>query len=77
MQDFSRLHYRYYWVSPAGLLIALTLGSGVLSAFFLNDTLAMVLTPLTQIPNSSFKLESHTLFINNGSCYEYLVLLLP
>ncbi|BAZ42319.1 arsenical pump membrane protein [Calothrix sp. NIES-4101] len=33
--------------SPFGLLIALTLGSGVMSAFFLNDTLALVLTPLT------------------------------
>lgn len=33
--------------SPLGLLAVLTLGSGVLSAFFLNDTLAMVCTPLT------------------------------
>ncbi len=33
--------------SPFGLLIALTCVSGVLSAFFLNDTLALILTPLT------------------------------
>jgi Na+/H+ antiporter NhaD/arsenite permease-like protein len=29
------------------LLIALTFGSGILSAFFLNDTLALIFTPLT------------------------------
>jgi Na+/H+ antiporter NhaD/arsenite permease-like protein len=33
--------------SPLGLLIALTFASGFLSAFFLNDTLALVFTPLT------------------------------
>lgn len=33
--------------SPFGLLITLTFGSGILSAFFLNDTLALVFTPLT------------------------------
>ncbi|MEJ1936103.1 anion transporter [Nostoc sp. NIES-2111] len=33
--------------SPLGLLIALTFGSGTLSAVFLNDTLALVFTPLT------------------------------
>ncbi|MBW4686625.1 MAG: anion transporter [Komarekiella atlantica HA4396-MV6] len=33
--------------SPLGLLIALTFGSGILSAFFLNDTLALIFTPLT------------------------------
>ncbi|MCD8487650.1 MAG: anion transporter [Desertifilum sp.] len=33
--------------SPFGLLMVLTLGSGILSAFFLNDTLALVFTPLT------------------------------
>ncbi|MBF2064795.1 MAG: anion transporter [Calothrix sp. C42_A2020_038] len=33
--------------SPFGLLIALTVGSGFLSAFFLNDTLALIFTPLT------------------------------
>jgi Na+/H+ antiporter NhaD/arsenite permease-like protein len=33
--------------SPLGLLIVLTFGSGILSAFFLNDTLALVFTPLT------------------------------
>jgi Na+/H+ antiporter NhaD/arsenite permease-like protein len=33
--------------SPLGLLIALTFGSGILSAVFLNDTLALVFTPLT------------------------------
>ncbi|MBD2608242.1 anion transporter [Scytonema hofmannii FACHB-248] len=33
--------------SPLGILIALTFGSGILSAIFLNDTIALVLTPLT------------------------------
>jgi len=33
--------------SPLGLLWLLTIGTGVLSAFFLNDTLALVSTPLT------------------------------
>ena len=33
--------------SPLGLLIVLTFGSGILSAFFLNDTVALVFTPLT------------------------------
>jgi Na+/H+ antiporter NhaD/arsenite permease-like protein len=33
--------------SPLGLLILLTLGTGTLSAVFLNDTLALVTTPLT------------------------------
>jgi len=31
--------------SPFGLLVVLTLGSGVLSALFLNDTIALILTP--------------------------------
>ena len=33
--------------SPLGLLVILTFGGGILSAFFLNDTLALVFTPLT------------------------------
>jgi Na+/H+ antiporter NhaD/arsenite permease-like protein len=33
--------------SPLGLLVLLTLGTGALSAVFLNDTLALVSTPLT------------------------------
>lgn len=33
--------------SPLGLLIVLTFGSGILSALFLNDTIALILTPLT------------------------------
>ncbi|MBD2356900.1 anion transporter [Tolypothrix sp. FACHB-123] len=32
--------------SPLGLLIALTFGSGILSAVFLNDTVALIFTPL-------------------------------
>lgn len=32
--------------SPLGLLIVLTFGSGFLSALFLNDTIALILTPL-------------------------------
>jgi Na+/H+ antiporter NhaD/arsenite permease-like protein len=33
--------------SPLGVLVVLTLGSGILSAFFLNDTIAIIFTPLT------------------------------
>ncbi|MBD2093136.1 anion transporter [Microcoleus sp. FACHB-1515] len=33
--------------SPFGLMVVLSIASGVLSAFFLNDTLVMVFTPLT------------------------------
>ncbi|MBD2387387.1 anion transporter [Cylindrospermum sp. FACHB-282] len=33
--------------SPLGLLIAFTFASGILSAFFLNDTIALIFTPLT------------------------------
>ncbi|MFQ4146555.1 anion transporter [Chlorogloeopsis sp. ULAP02] len=33
--------------SPFGILIALTFSSGILSAFFLNDTLVLIFTPLT------------------------------
>ncbi|HLO51368.1 MAG TPA: anion transporter [Kamptonema sp.] len=33
--------------SPLGILVAITFGSGILSAFFLNDTTAILLTPLT------------------------------
>jgi Na+/H+ antiporter NhaD/arsenite permease-like protein len=32
--------------TPFSLLIVVTLGSGILSAFFLNDTVALILTPL-------------------------------
>ncbi|AFY74997.1 Na+/H+ antiporter NhaD-like permease [Synechococcus sp. PCC 7502] len=32
--------------SPLGILVLLTVGTGVLSAFFLNDTLAIVATPI-------------------------------
>ncbi|MBD2576682.1 anion transporter [Oscillatoria sp. FACHB-1406] len=32
--------------SPFGLLVILTFGSGILSAFFLNDTIALICTPL-------------------------------
>ncbi|OCQ97703.1 anion transporter [Nostoc sp. MBR 210] len=35
-----------YVHSPFGLLIVLTFGSGFLSALFLNDTIALILTPL-------------------------------
>lgn len=42
------LHYLLRWIhSPFGLLVLLTGGTGLLSAFFLNDTLALVSTPLT------------------------------
>lgn len=33
--------------SPLGVLIALTFGSGILCAIFLNDTIALIFTPLT------------------------------
>lgn len=42
--------------SPLGLLGLLTLGTGGLSAFFLNDTLALVSTPLTLQLTRSLKL---------------------
>ncbi|MBE9020710.1 anion transporter, partial [Chroococcidiopsidales cyanobacterium LEGE 13417] len=32
--------------SPLGLLVVLTFGAGILSALFLNDTIALILTPL-------------------------------
>lgn len=35
-----------YTRSPLGLLTSITFGSGVLSAIFLNDTIALILTPL-------------------------------
>jgi Na+/H+ antiporter NhaD/arsenite permease-like protein len=35
-----------YVHSPLGLLVVLTLGSGLLSALFMNDTIALILTPL-------------------------------
>lgn len=42
--------------SPLGLLGLLSLGTGALSAFFLNDTLALVSTPLTLQLTRSLKL---------------------
>jgi Na+/H+ antiporter NhaD/arsenite permease-like protein len=42
--------------SPFGLLIILTFGSGFLSAFLLNDTLALVFTPLTLSLTQTLKL---------------------
>ncbi|WP_434220694.1 anion transporter, partial [Limnospira platensis] len=42
--------------SPLGLLVLLTFGTGILSAFFLNDTLALVSTPLTLKLARSLKL---------------------
>lgn len=42
--------------SPFGLLTVLTFGSGILSAFFLNDTLALVFTPLTLSLTQSLRL---------------------
>ncbi|XGV98512.1 MAG: anion transporter [Leptolyngbya sp. BL-A-14] len=35
-----------YVRSPFGLIVVLTFGSGVLSALFMNDTIALILTPL-------------------------------
>lgn len=46
---FFRLSLDYlmrYVHSPFGLLIVITFGSGILSALFLNDTIALMLTPL-------------------------------
>ncbi|MHC5611014.1 MAG: anion transporter [Nostoc sp.] len=42
--------------SPLGLLIVLTFGSGILSAFFLNDTIALILTPLVLALTQTLKL---------------------
>lgn len=46
---FFRLSLAYlirYIRSPFGLVIVITFGSGILSALFLNDTIALILTPL-------------------------------
>jgi Na+/H+ antiporter NhaD/arsenite permease-like protein len=43
--------------SPFGLLVALTFGSGILSAFFLNDTLALVFTPLALMLTQALNLK--------------------
>jgi Na+/H+ antiporter NhaD/arsenite permease-like protein len=41
------LDYLVHWTrSPLGLIVVLTFGSGFLSALFLNDTIALILTPL-------------------------------
>jgi len=41
------LDYLVHWTrSPFGLIVVLTLGSGILSALFLNDTIALILPPL-------------------------------
>lgn len=41
------LDYLVHWTrSPFGLIFVLTFGSGILSALFLNDTIALILTPL-------------------------------
>lgn len=42
--------------SPLGLLVVLTFSSGVLSALFLNDTIALILTPLVVRLTQSLKL---------------------
>lgn len=44
--------------SPFGLLIAVTGASGILSAFFLNDTLALIFTPLTLSLTQALNLNS-------------------
>ncbi|QKQ77701.1 anion transporter [Nostoc sp. TCL240-02] len=45
-----------YVRSPFGLIVVLTFGSGVLSALFLNDTIALILTPLVVGLTVSLKL---------------------
>ncbi|MBI4780024.1 MAG: anion transporter [Oscillatoriophycideae cyanobacterium NC_groundwater_1537_Pr4_S-0.65um_50_18] len=42
--------------SPLGLITLLTFGSGLLSAFFLNDTIAIIFTPLTLSLTQAFRL---------------------
>lgn len=42
--------------SPFGLLIILTFGTGLLSALFINDTMALVFTPLTLHVTSTLRL---------------------
>ncbi len=44
-----------YVRSPFGLVVVLTWGSGVLSALFLNDTIALILTPLVMGLTGSLK----------------------
>ncbi|MEH2351400.1 MAG: anion transporter [Nostoc sp.] len=43
--------------SPFGLLVVLTFGSGILSALFLNDTIALILTPLVVAITQLLKLK--------------------
>jgi Na+/H+ antiporter NhaD/arsenite permease-like protein len=45
-----------YVRSPFGLIVVLTFGSGILSALFLNDTIALILTPLVVGLTVSLKL---------------------
>jgi len=54
--NLALLYVLRFTRSPLGLLGLLTVGTGVLSAFFLNDTLALVSTPLTVQLTRSLKL---------------------
>ena len=49
-------YLRRYIRSPFGLIVVLTFGSGVLSALFLNDTIALIVTPLVVGLTVSLKL---------------------
>jgi Na+/H+ antiporter NhaD/arsenite permease-like protein len=53
--------------SPLGLLITLTFGSGILSAFFLNETSALVFTPLTLSLTQVLGLNPNLLAITGGT----------
>jgi Na+/H+ antiporter NhaD/arsenite permease-like protein len=56
---FFRLSLDYlmrYVHSPFGLMVVITVGSGTLSALFLNDTIALILTPLVLGLTRSLKL---------------------
>jgi Na+/H+ antiporter NhaD/arsenite permease-like protein len=58
--------------SPLGLLVILSFGSGILSAFFLNDTLAIIFTPLTLNLTQALGLNfvwSSSQFDYSGSCW--------
>lgn len=55
--------------SPLGLLIVLTFGSGILSALFLNDTIALILTPLTLDSRDRLAAKPHSLLACLGWSY--------
>ncbi|BAU64622.1 Arsenical pump membrane protein [Stanieria sp. NIES-3757] len=54
--NLALVYLTHFARSPFGLLIVLTFSSGILSAFFLNDTIALVFTPLVLDLTKGFQL---------------------